>query len=179
MRSHNECCSQHFWGVGFIALLNAARCNCSLNNHLSGVVRPDIHRRPAQCPLPLWGQSNTYSGFSLSPRTVPQAASSRLITGDIPHSKWYIHLIWSRHVSSTLTEARKQAEPLCCRKFRLQTSPDNHTQTLQIHQTMVSHESYGRELSQCSVLSLSIGSPCQQLHFKEALVIGRNEDVHF
>lgn len=171
MRSHNECSSQHFWGVGFIALLNAARCNCSLNNHLSGVVRPDIHHRPAQCSLPLEASPTHTVAFHClrgqfhQPLHQGWLLETFLSLSDI--STWYEADLCPLHL---LRQGNKQSlSAVEIGKFNLakeqdkntylQTSPDNHTQIIQIYQTMVSHKS-------CSVLSLSIGSSCQQLHIK-------------
>lgn len=107
------------WGVGLIAMLSAARCNCSLNNHLSGV---------ASLPF----STGLHSVLSCSEVSPTRTVAFLCLPGQ-PHQPlhqgWlletflfqrHIHLMWSRPVSWTLTEAGKQEESPCCGNWRVQ-----------------------------------------------------------
>lgn len=107
-----------FWGVGLIASLSAARCNCSLNNHLSGV---------ASLPF----STGLHSVLSDSEASPTRTVAFLCLPGQLHqplHQGWlletflsqsYIRPMWSRPVSWTLTEAGKQEESPCCLTTRL------------------------------------------------------------
>lgn len=93
------------WG-GIIASLSAARCNCSLNNNLSGVAT-----------LPF--STGLHSVLSLSETGPTRTVAFPCLPGQLqhpPHQGWlletffsqrYIHLMWSRPVPCTLTHRGK------------------------------------------------------------------------
>lgn len=103
--------------MGLIASLSAARCNCSLNNHLSGV---------ASLPF----STGLHSVLSRSEASPTRTVAFLCLPGRLHrplHQGWlletflsqqYIHLMWSRPVSWTLTEAGKQEESPCCWNWR-------------------------------------------------------------
>lgn len=156
------------WGVGLIASLSAARCNCSLNNHLSGV---------ASLPF----STGLHSVLSRSEASPTRTVAFLCLPGRLHqpfHQGWlletflsqrYIHLMWSRPVSWTLTEAGKQEESSCCGNWRKHHgerawqqdffffqliithacthNPTRHTTNLQICWTMVALKSCGPQLS--------------------------------
>lgn len=122
-----------FEGVGLIALLSAVRCNCSLNNHLSGV---------ASLPF----STGLHSVLSCSEASPTRTVAFLCLPGRLYqplHQGWlletflsqrYVHLMWSRPVSQTLAEAGKQEESPCCRNWRtslLQSHTCSHNYTPQ------------------------------------------------
>lgn len=108
-------------GVGLIVSLSAARCNCSLNNHLSGV---------ASLPF----NTGLHSVLSCSEASPTRTVAFLCLPGQLHQplhqgwlletflSQWYIHLMWSRLVSRTLTEPGKQEESPSCRNWRSLTT---------------------------------------------------------
>lgn len=99
------------WGVGLIASLSAARCNCSLNNHLSGVASPSF-------------SAGLHSVLSCSEAGPTRTVAFLCLPGRLHqplHQGWlletflsqrYIHLMWSRPVSQTLTGREKRGVSL-------------------------------------------------------------------
>lgn len=123
-------------GGGLIASFCAARCNCSLNNHLSGV---------ASLPF----STGLHSVLSHSEASPTRTVAFLCLPGQ-PHQPFhqgwlletflfqrYIHLMWSRPMSWTLSDAGKQEESPCCTNWRVQfgetpwwkslTTTDNYT----------------------------------------------------
>lgn len=106
MRSQDEHSSQYFFeGVGLSALLRAARCNCSLNNHLSGVASLSF-------------STGLHSVLSCSDGSLTRTVAFPCLPGQLHHplhqgwwletflSQRYVHLMWYRPVPWTLARQK-------------------------------------------------------------------------